>query len=174
MKVAERRIAGLVIARGQVSKAEIESALGYSHPTVVNAVGALVAEGVLRESGEFNSTGGRRAKAISPNPSFRYFGGVDVTRNHVTFVLLDWAGKVVARERRRRPFSARPGDLRELGAAFRTFASAKGVAVAGKVCGNLAEATGGWQMPMLVAVVVSVIGAAIFLCLWRTRANAYE
>ena len=130
MKVAERRIAGLVIARGQVSKAEIESALGYSHPTVVNAVGALVAEGVLRESGEFNSTGGRRAKAISPNPSFRSFGGVDVTRNHVTFVLLDWAGKVVARERRRRPFSARPGDLRELGAAFRAFASAKGVAVA--------------------------------------------
>ena len=49
-----------------------------------------------------------------------------------------------------------------------------GVSVAGKVFGNLAEATGGWQMPMLVTVVVSVIGAAIFLCLWRTRANAYE
>ena len=49
-----------------------------------------------------------------------------------------------------------------------------GVSVAGKVFGNLAEATGGWQMPMLVTVVVSVIGAAIFLWLWRTRANAYE
>ena len=129
MRVAERRIARLVIARGQVSKAEIESSLDYSHPTVVNAVGTLVAQGVVRESGEFDSTGGRRAKAISPNPSFRYFGGVDVTRNHVTFVLLDWAGTVVASERRRRPFSATPVALRGIGAEFRTFASVNGVSV---------------------------------------------
>jgi len=61
MTDAERRIARLVIARGQVSKAQIESTLDYSHPTVVNAVGTLVAEGVLRESGEFDSTGGRIA-----------------------------------------------------------------------------------------------------------------
>jgi len=61
MTDAERRIARLVIARGQVSKAKIESTLDYSHPTVVNAVGTLVAEGVLRESGEFDSTGGRIA-----------------------------------------------------------------------------------------------------------------
>ena len=130
MKVAERRIARLVIARGQVSKAEIESSLDYSHPTVVNAVGTLVAEGVLCESGEFNSTGGRKAKAIAPNPFFRYFGGVDITRNHVAFVLLDWAGNVVASERRRRPFSAKSRDLRSIGVSFRKFAASKGVEVA--------------------------------------------
>ncbi len=130
MRAAERRIARLVIARGQVSKAEIESSLDYSHPTVVNAVGTLVAEGVLRESGEFDSTGGRKAKAIAPNPSFRHFGGVDITRNHVVFVLLDWAGNVVASERRRRPFSVKTRDLRAVGASFRKFADSRGVEVA--------------------------------------------
>ncbi len=130
MRIAERRIARLVIARGQVSKPEIESLLGYSHPTVVNAVGTLVAEGVLRESGEFDSTGGRKAKVIAPNPSFRCFGGVDITRNHAIFVLLDWAGNVVASERRCRPFSSKIRDLRALGALFRRFADSKGVDVA--------------------------------------------
>lgn len=130
MNAAERRIASLVIARGQISKSEIESTIGYSHPTVVNSVCALVSNGILRESGEFDSTGGRRAKVISPNPSFKYFGGVDITRNHVTLVLLDWAGNVVASERRRCPFSASAKALRGVGASFRKFASFKGIEVA--------------------------------------------
>ena len=48
-----------------------------------------------------------------------------------------------------------------------------GVSVAGKVCGNLAQSSGGWRLPVLVMVAVAAAGAAIFACLWRTRANAY-
>ena len=49
-----------------------------------------------------------------------------------------------------------------------------GVSVAGKVCGNLAQSSGGWRLPVLVMVATAVFGAALFACLWRTRANAYE
>ena len=124
---ARSEIARLVISRGQVSKTEIESVLDYSHPTVINVVGALVKDGVLREAGVFDSTGGRRAKAISPNPSYRIFGGVDITRNHVTQVLMDWEGKVVARQRRREPFSSAPEFFAALADRFFAFASEGGV-----------------------------------------------
>jgi OPA family glycerol-3-phosphate transporter-like MFS transporter/OPA family sugar phosphate sensor protein UhpC-like MFS transporter len=49
-----------------------------------------------------------------------------------------------------------------------------GVSVAGKVCGNLAQSSGGWRLPVMVMAVTAAAGAAMFLCLWRTRANSYE
>ena len=49
-----------------------------------------------------------------------------------------------------------------------------GVSVAGKVCGNLAQSSGGWRLPLIVMVATAAVGAALFACLWRTRANAYN
>jgi len=48
-----------------------------------------------------------------------------------------------------------------------------GVSVAGKVCGNLAQSSGGWRLPLFAIVATAAVGAALFACLWRTRANAY-
>jgi len=48
-----------------------------------------------------------------------------------------------------------------------------GVSVAGKVCGNLAQSSGGWRLPVLVMVATAAVGAALFACLWPARANAY-
>lgn len=48
-----------------------------------------------------------------------------------------------------------------------------GVSVAGKVCGNLAQSSGGWRLPILVMVVTAAIGAVLFSCLWCVRANSY-
>ena len=49
-----------------------------------------------------------------------------------------------------------------------------GVSVAGKVCGNLAQSSGGWQLPVMVITATAAVGAVLFLCLWRTRANSYD
>lgn len=48
-----------------------------------------------------------------------------------------------------------------------------GVSVAGKVFGNLAQSSGGWRMPLVVTVATALAGTALFLCLWRTKANSY-
>ena len=48
-----------------------------------------------------------------------------------------------------------------------------GVSVAGKVCGNLAQSSGGWRLPLVVMVAVAVVGAALFASLWRIRADNY-
>ena len=49
-----------------------------------------------------------------------------------------------------------------------------GVAVSGKVCGSLAQSSGGWRMPVLVIAAVAGVGAALFLLLWNVRANSYD
>ena len=49
-----------------------------------------------------------------------------------------------------------------------------GVSVAGKVCGALAESSGGWRQPLLAMAATAVVGAVLFACLWQVRADAYE
>ena len=49
-----------------------------------------------------------------------------------------------------------------------------GVSVAGKVCGNLAQSSGGWRLPLIVMVATAAVGAALFACLWCVRANSYD
>ena len=49
-----------------------------------------------------------------------------------------------------------------------------GVAVSGKVCGSLAQATGAWRASVLVIVGVAAVGAVLFLLLWNVRANSYD
>ena len=49
-----------------------------------------------------------------------------------------------------------------------------GVSVAGKVCGNLAQSSGGWQLPLYVIVGTAAVGAVMFLMLWNARASSYR
>ena len=49
-----------------------------------------------------------------------------------------------------------------------------GVSVSGKVCGSLAQSTGGWQVPVLSIAGVAAVGFLLFLCLWNVRANSYR
>jgi len=48
-----------------------------------------------------------------------------------------------------------------------------GVSVAGKACGSLAQATGGWGLPVRATIGVVAAGAALFLLLWRLAADGY-
>ena len=48
-----------------------------------------------------------------------------------------------------------------------------GVSVAGKVCGNLAQSSGGWELPLYAIVGTAAVGAALFLALWNARASGY-
>ena len=48
------------------------------------------------------------------------------------------------------------------------------MAVSGKVCGSLAQSSGGWRVPVLVIAAVAGVGAVLFLLLWNVRANSYD
>jgi predicted NBD/HSP70 family sugar kinase/predicted transcriptional regulator len=87
-----------------ISIQEIAYTLNMSLPTVTQNINDLHERGLVIETGLFESTGGRKAKAIAYNSVAGYAVGLDITRNHVGIVLIDLSGKVIKNERRQYPF----------------------------------------------------------------------
>ncbi len=98
------KIAKFIYHHGEASKQEIAAALHLSMPTVLQRVKELIQEGVVTEAGEYESTGGRKAKALSIVAGSRYAVGLDITGNHISFVLLDTCGMVCGKKRVRCAF----------------------------------------------------------------------
>jgi predicted ArsR family transcriptional regulator len=88
----------------RLSKQELAQALGMSSPTVLFITNELIEKGVIREEGVFESTGGRKAKALSPIHDARFALGLDITRNHIGIVLTNLSGKVLEHIRMQKKF----------------------------------------------------------------------
>lgn len=58
-------------------------------PTVLTNVNELLEKGIIAETGEYASTGGRKAKSIEINPMYRCAMGIVITANHVGMVLVN-------------------------------------------------------------------------------------
>lgn len=109
------KIAKFIYHHGAASKQEIAASLKLSMPTVLQRVKELIQEGVIAEAGEYESTGGRKAKALSIAVGNRYAVGLDITGNHVSFVLLDVGGAVCGKKRVRCAFADEEGYYKNLG-----------------------------------------------------------
>ncbi len=81
----QSRVLRMICASDYVSLQEIAARLDLSVPTVLTAVRNLQQDGLVREAGEFASTGGRKAKAFSLVPESRHSIGVEITSNYVEF-----------------------------------------------------------------------------------------
>lgn len=110
------RIARHILYRKQISKPELAAELGISMPTILQNVKELMEAGIVEEVGEYESTGGRKAKALSIVSRVRYAAGIDITANHISFVLIDLKGEAVGSRRVRRVYENTPeyyGDVAE-------------------------------------------------------------
>lgn len=121
------RIASHILHRKQVSKPELAIELGLSMPTVLQNVKELLEAGIVEEVGEYESTGGRKAKALSVVKDVRYAAGVDITANHVGFVIIDLKGDAVCSIRVRRRFENTAEYYEGLAAELEQFLDAGGV-----------------------------------------------
>jgi N-acetylglucosamine repressor len=102
------RILKYVYMSGQTTKQQLVDGLGMSLPTVIQNVKSLLAEGLIRETGQLRSTGGRKATAIAPIPRLRLSIGVDVMRSDLALVLVDLTGMILMHRRVACPFSNTP------------------------------------------------------------------
>lgn len=102
------RIARYILKEGSASKPEIAAGLNLSMPTVLQDVKKLMDSGIIEEVGEYESTGGRKAKALSVVPQVRYSVGIDITANHVSYVLIDVKGNVLHLKRERQSYERSP------------------------------------------------------------------
>ena len=104
-KLNRNQIFRYINRRKRVSKPEIAAALQLSIPTVMQNVNELIEQGLVRQVGEFKSTGGRKATAIAPIQERKYAIGIDITRNHISFVLTDLSGEVLQHARVYQPYA---------------------------------------------------------------------
>lgn len=88
----------------KVSNPDISYALKMSLPTVTQNTKELIERGLVREIGELESTGGRRAKALSVNADSKWAAGLDITKNHIGLVLTNLTGQILKYDRVYLPF----------------------------------------------------------------------
>ena len=91
-------------ANKQSSRQEISQSLGISLPTTTRSLNVLQESGFIENAGEFQSTGGRKAIRYQCVPNSRYAVGIDITRNHLSIVLIDLALNIIDNTRIRIPF----------------------------------------------------------------------
>ncbi len=100
--------------------------LKMSLPTVTTNTRELVERGLIAEEGEFQSTGGRKAKAYRVCADARVAIGLDLTRNHVGLVVTNLVGAVVKYERIQKPFSDTPEYYTEVCRLIEAFIADRG------------------------------------------------
>lgn len=88
-----------IIHKNTVSRPDIVEEVKLSMPTVLQIVNELIEQGLVKEVGEFKSTGGRKAIAISLVKNSKIAMGIDITSKHVSLVLTNIAGDILSNTR---------------------------------------------------------------------------
>jgi predicted NBD/HSP70 family sugar kinase len=120
-RINKNRVFRFVNQQEKVSRPEIAAALNLSGPTVLQIVKELLEDGLFKEVGEFNSTGGRKAKAVAPVHDARFAVGLDITRNHISIVLSNLSGKILKHTRINRAFEPTNEYYKENGRIIQQF-----------------------------------------------------
>lgn len=111
------RIAEFISAQGRTSKAEISAKLKLSMPTTLQYVKELTDDGIVVEEGEYESTGGRKARALSIARDAGFVVGTEITKNHITMAAVNTRKEIVQSRRIRLGYADTPayyGKIREL------------------------------------------------------------
>ena len=93
------RIFRYICKNGIVSNPDISYKLKMSLPTVTQITKELIEMGLVEENGELQSTGGRRAKALSAASNVKQAVGLDITKNHISLILTNLTGEMLKYER---------------------------------------------------------------------------
>lgn len=94
----------MIYQNKECSRQEIAKLLGISLPTVTQNLNKLLSMGFIYNAGNFESTGGRKPTILRCVPDARYAMGIDITRNHLSVVLIDLDLNIIADKRIRIPF----------------------------------------------------------------------
>ena len=121
--ITKSKIVNYIINHEATSKVELSRNLNLSMPTVLSNVNELLASGIAVEMGEYESTGGRKAKMISINPAYRYAVGIRITAKHAGFVLVNLSYEIEKYERIRLEFSTEAAYYLQLSEALERFLS---------------------------------------------------
>jgi len=113
-RINRNRVYRYINRHSRLSRPDISHALEISSPTVLHIVNELIEKGLISEDGTLESTGGRKAKALSPIHDANYAVGLDITQNHIGMVLADLSGAALKHIRIQKPFEYSEAYLEDL------------------------------------------------------------
>ncbi|MEU9456005.1 ROK family transcriptional regulator [Streptomyces sp. NPDC048277] len=87
--------------RGPVSRVELAALTGLTNQTVSNVVRKLLDAGLVTETGQAPSSGGKRRTLLSPRPDGAYALGVHLDPDSAVIVVVNLAGEVITGRRQR-------------------------------------------------------------------------
>ena len=118
----KRLIINTIDQNGHSTITELSRELNTSVPKVTSLVNELIEDGLLKDEGKFDSTGGRRASIYGLVSEACYFIGVDVKRYYVNLGLLNFKKHLVDL-REKIPFKLEntPESLQQLLTIIRNF-----------------------------------------------------
>ncbi|PWJ87890.1 MarR family transcriptional regulator [Oceanotoga teriensis] len=117
------RIFRYICKKEKTSNPEISYDLKMSLPTVTQNTKELIEKGLIQEVGELQSTGGRRAKALSVISNSKLAIGLDITKNHVGILLTNLKGEIIKYERFNNPFKDEDNYYIEINKKIKDFLS---------------------------------------------------
>jgi predicted NBD/HSP70 family sugar kinase len=87
----------LIRAARTISRVELAAGSGLTAPTITQVVRELIEDGLVVEAGRGESTGGKPRTLLQLNPQARYSIGVQLEQCTSVIVIVDLAGRPVAR-----------------------------------------------------------------------------
>lgn len=80
-----------------ITKVELAEITGLTPPSITNITRKLLADGLILETGRRRGERGQPATELSINPDGAFSVGINIDRDHITMVALDFLGRVRAR-----------------------------------------------------------------------------
>ncbi len=102
----EAQIIAALRRHDTISRTDIARLTGWSRPKVTTEVGQLAKRGILIESGEGESQGGRRPRLLRFNHHLGYIVGLDIGATSLDVAIADLNAQVLARD-------SGPADVRD-------------------------------------------------------------
>ncbi len=94
---AEAEVMRVLRRQGRISRTEISGITGWSKAKTSQEIRCLIDKGLLVETGEGASQGGRRPQLLRMNERLGYVVGIDIGATSIEAVLADVTGQVVQR-----------------------------------------------------------------------------
>ena len=94
-KLNKKRIFRLIYSSDKISRQEIADQLGLSLPTVNQNLKMLMEENLIEYVGNFTSTGGRRAQAITVNNNARKALSVNIKADYINVDVVGLKGQII-------------------------------------------------------------------------------
>ena len=110
-----------------ISKQEIAYNLQMSLPTVSNNVKELIEQGLIREEGHFDSTGGRKATCLVTVGDVKVALGLEITLHYINLVVIDMHGHILHHKRTYEKFCFDRQYLSWLGEKVKSFVIESGI-----------------------------------------------